>query len=46
VSIAGGIAGPNMVRCRIPVPAANRKYSLFAASREPRFDQREYPYHL
>jgi hypothetical protein len=27
VAIAGGIAGPNMVRCRTPVPAANRKDS-------------------
>jgi hypothetical protein len=29
VTIAGGIAGPNMVRCRNPVPAANRKGSLY-----------------
>jgi hypothetical protein len=25
VAIAGGIAGPNIVRCRTPVPAANRE---------------------
>jgi hypothetical protein len=29
VAIAGGIAGPNMVRCRNPVPAANRKGSRY-----------------